>query len=98
MRSDASTPWAYRGCILKRAGPSGTLIAESSLMHSRRVLSFYCIAGSDRVLTIPSNWKEARTLRVIFVFLFLLGKVLLADTDVTSREQFSRLMPGGLPD
>ena len=36
-------------------------------------------------------------MRVIFVFLFLLGKGLLADTDVTSREQFGRLMPGGLP-
>ena len=34
----------------------------------------------------------------IFVFLFLLGTGLLADTDVTSREQFGRLMPGGLPD
>jgi hypothetical protein len=49
------------------------------------------------VLIVRRN-VEARTLRVIFVLLFLLGKVLLADTDVTSREQFSRLMPGGLPD
>ena len=50
------------------------------------------------MLRIPSKWREARTLRVIFVFSFLLAKALLADTDVTSREQFSRLMPGGLPD
>jgi hypothetical protein len=28
---------------------------------------------------------------------FLLGIGLLADTDVTAREQFGRLMPGGLP-
>jgi len=41
---------------------------------------------------------EGPILRVIFVFLFFLGTGLLADTDVTSREQFSRLMPGGLPD
>ena len=33
----------------------------------------------------------------IFVFLFFLGVRLFADTDVTSREQFGRLMPGGLP-
>jgi len=33
----------------------------------------------------------------IFVFLFLLGTGLFAETDVTSREQFGRLMPGGLP-
>jgi hypothetical protein len=38
------------------------------------------------------------SLRVIVVFLFLFGSVIRADTDVTSREQFSRLMPGGLPD
>ena len=37
-------------------------------------------------------------MRTIFVFLFLLGAELFADTDVTSREQFGRLMPGGLPD
>ena len=36
-------------------------------------------------------------MRVIFVFFFLLGTGLFADTDVTSREQFGRLMPGGLP-
>lgn len=36
-------------------------------------------------------------MRAIFVFLFLLGSGLFADTDVTSREQFGRLMPGGLP-
>jgi len=35
--------------------------------------------------------------RAIFVFLFLLGTGLSADTDVTSREQFGRLLPGGLP-
>ena len=33
----------------------------------------------------------------IFVFLLLLSAGLFADTDVTSREQFGRLMPGGLP-
>ena len=31
------------------------------------------------------------------MFVFLLGTDLLAETDVTSREQFGRLMPGGLP-
>lgn len=36
-------------------------------------------------------------MRAIFVFLFLLGAGLLAETDVTSREQFGRLTPGGLP-
>ena len=36
-------------------------------------------------------------MRAIFVFLLLLGTGLLADTDVTAREQFGRLMPGGLP-
>jgi hypothetical protein len=35
--------------------------------------------------------------RAIFVFSFLLGTMLFADTDVTSREQFGRLLPGGLP-
>jgi hypothetical protein len=35
--------------------------------------------------------------RAIFVFLFLLGTGLFAETDVTSREQFGRLIPGGLP-
>lgn len=35
---------------------------------------------------------------IIFLFLFLSGTGLLADTDVTSREQFNRLRPGGLPD
>ena|ERR1700693_3992435 len=34
---------------------------------------------------------------VIFLVLFLIGTGLFADTDVTSREQFDRLMPGGLP-
>jgi hypothetical protein len=34
----------------------------------------------------------------IFIFLLLLGTGLFADTDVTSREQFGRLKPGGLPD
>src|SRR5512141_1623656 len=29
--------------------------------------------------------------------MFLLGSGLFAETDVTSREQFGRLMPGGLP-
>lgn len=34
----------------------------------------------------------------MFLFLFLLiGTALFADTDVTSQEQFNRLMPGGLP-
>ena len=32
------------------------------------------------------------------IFLFLLSTRLFADTEVTSREQFTRLMPGGLPD
>jgi hypothetical protein len=50
------------------------------------------------MLRIPTNGREAPTLRVIFVFVFLLGNGLLADTDVTSREQFNRLLPGGLPD
>ena len=36
-------------------------------------------------------------MRAILVYLFLLGAGLLAETEVTSREQFSRLMPGGLP-
>ena len=36
-------------------------------------------------------------MRAVFVFLLLLGTGLFADTDVTSREQFSRLLPGGLP-
>ena len=36
-------------------------------------------------------------MRAIFIFFFLLGAGLFADTDVTSREQFGRLMPGGLP-
>lgn len=33
----------------------------------------------------------------ILVFFFLLATGLFADTDVTSREQFGRLKPGGLP-
>ena len=37
------------------------------------------------------------SVRAILVFLFLLGVGLFAETDVTSREQFNRLMPGGLP-
>lgn len=36
-------------------------------------------------------------MRAIFVFFLLLGTGLFADTDVTSREQFGRLLPGGLP-
>ena len=36
-------------------------------------------------------------MRAVFVCLILLGGGLFADTDVTSREQFGRLMPGGLP-
>ena len=36
-------------------------------------------------------------MRAVFVFSLLLGATLLADTDVTSREQFGRLLPGGLP-
>ena len=36
-------------------------------------------------------------MRVIFVFLLLISMRLVAGTDVTSREQFGRLMPGGLP-
>ena len=36
-------------------------------------------------------------MRVILVFLFLLGARLFAESDVTSREQFSRLLPSGLP-
>jgi len=35
--------------------------------------------------------------RASFVFLLLLGTGLFADTDITSREQFGRLIPGGLP-
>jgi hypothetical protein len=35
--------------------------------------------------------------RAIFAVFLLLCTGLFADTDVTSREQFSRLMPGGLP-
>jgi hypothetical protein len=35
--------------------------------------------------------------RAIFIFFLLLGSGLFADTDVTAREQFGRLMPGGLP-
>jgi len=35
---------------------------------------------------------------IVFLFLFSLATGLFADTDVTSREQFGRLMPGGLPD
>ena len=36
-------------------------------------------------------------MRAIFIFFLLLGSGLFADTDVTAREQFGRLMPGGLP-
>jgi hypothetical protein len=32
------------------------------------------------------------------MFLFFQGPALLAHTDVTSQEQFNRVMPGGLPD
>jgi hypothetical protein len=35
---------------------------------------------------------------IICLFLFLHSPDLSAHTDVTSREQFNRLMPGGLPD
>jgi hypothetical protein len=35
--------------------------------------------------------------RAILVFLFLLGAGLFAESDVTSREQFNRLLPSGLP-
>ena len=42
-------------------------------------------------------YSEHHSLRVILVFLFLLSAGLLAETDVTSREQFNRLMPNGLP-
>jgi hypothetical protein len=41
--------------------------------------------------------SEHHSVRAILVFLFLLGAGLFAETDVTSREQFNRLMPGGLP-
>jgi len=41
--------------------------------------------------------KETHSLRVISLFFFLLATRLSADTDVTSREQFGRLLPGGLP-
>ena len=41
--------------------------------------------------------KEAHSLRVTSLFFFLLATQLAADTDVTSREQFGRLLPGGLP-
>jgi hypothetical protein len=36
-------------------------------------------------------------LRVIFLLFSLLAVRLCADTEVTSREQFGRLLPGGLP-
>ena len=36
-------------------------------------------------------------MRAALISLFLLGAGLLAETDVTSREQFGRLMPAGLP-
>ena len=36
-------------------------------------------------------------MRAIPLFLFLLTAGLFAETDVTSREQFNRLMPSGLP-
>jgi hypothetical protein len=36
-------------------------------------------------------------LSVTSLFLFLQSPDLLADTDVTSHEQFNRVMPGGLP-
>jgi hypothetical protein len=37
------------------------------------------------------------SVRAILVLLFLLGEGLFAESDVTSREQFSRLLPSGLP-
>ena len=54
------------------------------------------LAGFSVNLTIPSN-HEAHSMGIVFLFLFLLGTGLFANTDVTSREQFNRLMPGGLP-
>ena len=36
-------------------------------------------------------------MRILAMLVCLLGTSLLAETDVTSREQFGRLMPGGLP-
>jgi hypothetical protein len=36
--------------------------------------------------------------RAILVYLFLLSAGLSAESDVTAREQFNRLLPGGLPD
>jgi len=45
----------------------------------------------------PLALKETHSLPVTLVFFFLLATGLLADTDVTSREQFGRLLPGGLP-
>jgi hypothetical protein len=36
-------------------------------------------------------------MRAALIFLFLAGAGLLAETEVTSREQFARLLPEGLP-
>jgi len=44
---------------------------------------------------IPSG--RGLVMGVIYLFLFLQSPDLLAHTDVTSQEQFNRLMPGGLP-
>jgi len=41
---------------------------------------------------------ERLVLGVSCLFLFLQGPDVLAHTDVTSQEQFNRVMPGGLPD
>jgi hypothetical protein len=43
--------------------------------------------------TIPNG----RVICAICLFLFFRSSSLLASTDVTSQEQFNRLMPGGLP-
>ena len=41
--------------------------------------------------------QRSRVLRVTCVFLLLQTPNLLAHTDVTSQEQFNRVVPGGLP-
>ena len=45
--------------------------------------------------TIPNSRRLV--LGVLFLFLCLPNPDLFAHTDVTSREQFSRVVPGGLP-
>jgi hypothetical protein len=51
-------------------------------------------------MSVPSITREVisnrRNLVVALIWL-LLNPVLFAHTDVTSREEFNRLMPGGLP-